>query len=406
MPLTLPIYLDNHATTRVDPRVVEAMLPYFTETFGNAGSINHSFGTEAKEAVDRARETIASGIGAQPREIVFTSGATESNNLAIRGLADRPRRKGDHFVSVATEHKAVLDPLRRLARRGFEVTLLDVEPHGRPQAGWLDPHKVADALQDNTLLVSVMLANNEIGVIQPIAEIAEACRSRGVPLHCDATQAVGKIPVNVGELGIDLMSFSAHKIYGPKGVGALYVRRSGGAVRLEPLIDGGGQEAGLRSGTLNVPGIVGFAKALELCLAEMPTEIPRLTALRQRLWEGLRREVPDVILNGPLLLPPPLREGTCIRLPGNLNCAFPLVNGEALMISIKTIAVSSGSACTSANPEPSHVLRAIGLGEDLTRASLRFGIGRFNTEEEIDYAIASVAENVHRLRELSSMAAR
>ena len=406
MPLTLPIYLDNHATTRVDPRVVEAMLPYFAERFGNAGSINHSFGTEAKEAVDRAREVIASGIGAQPREIVFTSGATESNNLAIRGLADWPRRKGSHIVSVATEHKAVLDPLRRLARRGFDVTLLAVEQHGSPNAGGLDPHKVAGAIKDDTLLVSVMLANNEIGVIQPIAEIAEICSSRGVPLHCDATQAVGKIPVDVGELGVDLMSFSAHKIYGPKGVGALFVRRSGGAVRLEPLIDGGGQEGGLRSGTLNVPGIVGFAKALEHCLAEMPSEIPRLTVLRQRLWEGLQREVPDVILNGPVFAPLPNVAGTCPRLPGNLNCAFPLVNGEALMISIKTIAVSSGSACTSANPEPSHVLRALGLNEDLTRASLRFGIGRFNTEEEIDYAITAVAENVHRLRELSSMAAR
>src|SRR5262245_33275161 len=274
MALALPIYLDNHATTRVDPRVVEAMLPYFNETFGNAGSVNHSFGTDAKDAVDRARESIAAAIGAQPREIVFTSGATESNNLAIRGLADRTRRKGDHIVSVATEHKAVLDPLRRLARRGFEVTLLDVLPHSNPRAGWLDPQRVAEAIKGETLLVSVMLANNEIGVIQPIREIAEICASCGVPLHCDATQAVGKIPVDVEELGVDLLSFTAHKIYGPKGVGALYVRRTAttgrgfgsGPVRLESLIDGGGQESGLRSGTLNVPGIVGFAKALELCL--------------------------------------------------------------------------------------------------------------------------------------------
>src|SRR5438477_5310937 len=288
MPVTLPIYLDNHATTRVDPRVVEAMLPFFTERFGNAGSINHSFGTEAKEAVDAARESIAVGIGAEAREIVFTSGATESNNLAIRGLADRQRRKGNHIVSVTTEHKAVLDPLRRLARRGCEVTLLGVEQHGSPRAGWLDPQTVADAIRDDTLLVSVMLANNEIGVIQPIREIAQICRARDVPLHCDATQAVGKIPVDVRKLGVDLMSFSCHKIYGPKGVGALFVRRSGGAVRLEPLVDGGGQEHGLRSGTLNVPGIVGFAKALELCLAELPTEMPRLAALRQRLWDGLR----------------------------------------------------------------------------------------------------------------------
>jgi cysteine desulfurase len=404
MGVTLPIYLDNHATTRVDPRVVEAMLPLFSERFGNAGSINHSFGTEAKEAVDVAREAIAADIGAEAREIVFTSGATESNNLAIRGLADRPRRKGNHIISVATEHKAVLDPLRRLARRGFEVTLLDVEQHGSPKAGWLDPQRVKDAIRDDTLLVSVMLANNEIGIIQPIAEIADICRDHTVPLHCDATQAVGKMPVDVNKLGVDLMSFSAHKIYGPKGAGALFVRRSGGAVRLEPLIDGGGQEHGLRSGTLNVPGIVGFAKALELCLAELPTEIPRLTDLRERLWEGLQRELSDVILNGPDWNVH--GKGYLIRLPGNLNCAFTLVNGEALMIGMKTIAVSSGSACTSANPEPSHVLRALGLNDDLTRASLRFGIGRFNTVEEIDYAVGAVAENVLRLRKLSSLVNR
>jgi cysteine desulfurase len=403
----LPIYLDNHATTRVDPRVVEAMLPFFTTTFGNAGSVNHSFGWEAKAAVDAARETLAAAIGAEAREIVFTSGATESNNLAIRGLAERQTRspppvsgrKGNHIVSVTTEHKAVLDPLKRLSRRGFEVTLLEAEQHASPRAGWLDPQKVADSLRDDTLLVSVMLANNEIGVIQPIAEIAAVCRDRGVPLHCDATQAVGKIPVDVRQLGVDLMSFTAHKIYGPKGIGALYVRRAGGGVRLEALIDGGGQENGLRSGTLNVPGIVGFAKALELCVADLPAEMARLSGLRQRLWDGLKRELPDVVLNGPDWKP-----ASEIRLPGNLNCSFPLVNGEALMISMKTIAVSSGSACTSANPEPSHVLTALGLGEDLTRASLRFGIGRFNTAEEIDYAIAAVAENVHRLRQLSSMA--
>ena len=391
----LPIYLDNHATTRLDPRVLEAILPLFTETFGNAGSVNHSFGWEAKAAVDAARESIATAIGAEGREIVFTSGATESNNLAIRGLADRQRRKGSHIISVTTEHKAVLDPLKRLSRRGFEVTLLEVDQHGSPRAGRLDPQQVATAIKDDTLLVSVMLANNEIGVIQPIAEIAAICASRGVPLHCDATQAVGKISVDVHQLGVDLMSFTAHKIYGPKGVGALYVRRGGGGVRLEPLIDGGGQENGLRSGTLNVPGIVGFAKALDLCLAELPAEGTRLTALRQRLWDGLQRALPDVVLNGPEF---------AIRLPGNLNCSFPLVNGEALMMSMKTIAVSSGSACTSANPEPSHVLTALGLSEDLTRASLRFGLGRFNTEEEIDYAITAVAENVHRLRQLSSLA--
>jgi cysteine desulfurase len=394
--------MDNHATTRVDPRVVEAMLPCFGERFGNAGSINHSFGIEAKDAVDRARESIAAAIGAEPREIVFTSGATESNNLAIRGLADRPRRKGNHLVSVTTEHKAVLDPLRRLARRGFEVTLLEVEQHGSPSAGRLDPQRVADSLRDDTLLVSVMLANNEIGVIQPLAEIAAICRARGVPLHCDATQAVGKLPVDVEALNVDLMSFTAHKIYGPKGIGALYVRRRGAPVRLEPLIDGGGQEGGLRSGTLNVPGIVGFAKALELCLVEMPSEMPRLATLRQRLWEGLARDIPDVVLNGPDTLAG--AAGLYDRLPGNLNCAFPLVHGEALMMSMKTVAVSSGSACSSVNPEPSHVLRALGLSDDLTRASLRFGLGRFNTAEEVDYAVGAVAENVHRLRGLSSLA--
>ena len=409
----LPIYLDNHATTRVDPRVLEAMLPLFTETFGNAGSVNHSFGWEAKAAVDGARESIAAAIGAEGREIVFTSGATESNNLAIRGMADRQRRRGSHIISVTTEHKAVLDPLKRLSRRGFDVTLLEVEQHGSVRAGWLDPQKVAAAIRDDTLMVSAMLANNEIGVIQPIAEIAAVCHNRGVPLHCDATQAVGKIPVDVQQLGVDLMSFTAHKIYGPKGVGALYVRRAGGGVRLEPLIDGGGQENGLRSGTLNVPGIVGFAKALELCIAELPAEMSRLAALRQRLWDGLRQAVADVVLNGPDWSKahpasgsrqPPGVVTESIRLPGNLNCSFPLVNGEALMMSMKTIAVSSGSACTSANPEPSHVLAALGLSEDLTRASLRFGLGRFNTEEEIDYAIAAVAENVHRLRQLSSLA--
>ena len=394
MSISLPIYLDNHATTRVDPRVVEAMLPYFEKTFGNAGSVNHSFGWDAKAAVDAARESIAGGLGAEAREIFFTSGATESNNLAIRGLAERGRRRGNHIISVTTEHFAVLDPLKRLVRQGFEVTLLPVEQHASPRAGWLDPQRVADALKDDTLLVSVMLANNEIGVLQPIREIAAICGEAGVPLHCDATQAVGKVPVNVAELGVDLLSFSGHKIYGPKGVGGLFVRRGERPVRLEPQIHGGGQEGGLRSGTLNVPGIIGLAQALELCLREMPAEQERLAALRQRLWDSVRREVPDVVLNGPEWSQPAL------RLPGNLNCSFPGVNGEALMMSMKTVAVSSGSACTSANPEPSHVLLALGLGEDLTRASLRLGLGRFNTEEEIDYAVGAVAENVHRLRQL------
>lgn len=407
MTLQLPIYLDNHSTTRVDPRVVEAMLPSFGEKFGNAGSVNHSFGWEARDAVEAARKSIAGAINADSREIVFTSGATESNNLAIRGLADRQRRKGNHIVSVTTEHKAVLDPLKRLARRGFEVTLLDVEQAGSPRAGWLDPQKVAGAIRDDTLLVSAMLANNEIGVIQPIREIAAICRAANVPLHCDATQAVGKLPVDVRELGVDLLSFSGHKIYGPKGIGCLYVRRTGESpMRLEASIDGGGQEGGLRSGTLNVPGIIGVAKALELCQLDMAAESGRLASLRNRLWEGLNREVPDVVLNGPAFVAGKTNGGTQLapRLPGNLNCSFPLVNGEALMISMKTVAVSSGSACTSANPEPSHVLLALGLGDDLTRASLRFGIGRFNTVEEIDYAVGAVAESVHQLRKLSSLA--
>jgi cysteine desulfurase len=389
------IYLDNHATTRVDPRVVQAMLPHFTEGYGNPGSVSHAWGWEAKEAVDAARESIARSIGAAPREIVFTSGATESNNLALRGMAERVRRRGNHLVSVTTEHKSVLDPLDRLSRRAFELTLLDVTPAGGPRAGLLDVDRLAAALRDDTLLVSVMLANNEIGVVQPLAQIGRLCRQRGIALHCDATQAVGKLPLDVEDLQVDLLSFTAHKMYGPKGVGALYVRRSGGGVRLQPQIDGGGQEGGLRSGTLNVPGIVGLAKALELCLEELPTEAERQRSLRARLWTGLSAAVDEVWLNGPALEPPEW------RLPGNLNVSFGGVDGEALMMSMKTVAVSSGSACTSANPEPSHVLRALGLSEDLTRASLRFGLGRFNTPDEIELAIAAVGEAVDRLRRLA-----
>jgi cysteine desulfurase len=390
----LPIYLDNHATTRVDPRVVEAMLPYFTSIYGNAGSTSHAFGWEAKAALDDARGRIAAGIGASEREIVFTSGATESNNLAIRGVAERPRRKGNHIVSVTTEHKAVLDPLKKLARKGFEISLLPCAATGH-----IEPRQVAETIRDETCLVSVMLANNEIGVIQPIAEIGAVCRDRGVPFHCDATQAVGKIPVNVTDLNVDLISFSAHKIYGPKGVGALYVRRG---TRLEGQIDGGGQEQGLRSGTLNVAGIVGFSAALDLCLQELPQEALRLHRLRQRLFDQLMKDLPETLVNGPPL--PGENDLFRTRLPGNLNLAFPYVQGEALMMSMRDIAVSSGSACTSANPEPSHVLRAIGQTEDLTLASLRFGLGRFNTEEEIDFAAQSVIANVRRLRELSSLA--
>lgn len=393
-------YLDNHATTRVDPRVVEAMLPYFDVHYGNAASTSHSFGGDAKAAVDAARESIAAAIGASAREIVFTSGATESNNLAIRGVAERERRRGNHLVTVATEHKAVLDPMQRLGRRGFELTVLPVTQMDSPRAGWLDPEAVKDALRDDTLLMSVMLANNEIGVIQPLAELAAVCKARGVLLHCDATQAVGKIPVDVAALGVDLMSFTAHKLYGPKGVGALYVRRSSPSVRLECQIAGGGHEGGLRSGTLNVPGIVGFAKAIELCLAEMQSESVRLSGLRNTLYQKLLANLPNVTLNGPTLDARAV-DGSPLRLSNNLNVSFGDVDGEALMMNIQGLAVSSGSACTSANPEPSHVLRALGLSDDATRSSLRFGLGRFNTEADIEFAVASVIAAVEKLRKLS-----
>lgn len=392
--LSSAIYLDNHATTRVDSRVVEAMLPYFTECYGNAASSTHVFGHAARDAVEQARATIAAAVGAQPKEIVFTSGATESNNLAIRGIAEHSRTQGRHLISVTTEHPSVLDPLERLRRRGYEVTLLPVRPWTDPEAGRIRPEQVAEAMREDTILVSVMLANNEIGAIQPIAEIAEICRSRGVPLHTDATQAVGKIPVDVGRLGVDLMSFSAHKIYGPKGIGALYVRRGRPPLRLEPLVAGGGHEAGLRSGTLNVPGIVGFAKALELCIAELPQESARLRALRDRLYQGLLKAVPHLSLNGPALSPPDW------RLPGNLNVSLGDLDGETLLMNLPELAISTGSACTSATPEPSHVLRALGLDDQRSRASLRFGLGRFNTAEEIDRVIELIGDTVARLRRL------
>lgn len=392
-----PIYMDNHATTRVDPRVCEAMMSYFTEEYGNAGSVGHSFGEHAREAVERSRESIAAAIAADAREIVFTSGATESNNLAIRGIAERPRRRGNHLVSVTTEHRAVLDPLARLARRDYEVKLLDVTPHGHRRAGWLDPLRVAAAIRDDTCLVSVMLANNEIGVIQPIAEIAKHCRQRGVTFHCDATQGVGKIPVDVNALGVDLMSFTAHKIYGPKGIGALYVRGRDPIVRLEAQITGGGQQEGRRSGTLNVPGIVGFAKSLELCIAELPQEMERLAALRNRLWSELRSRVDGVELCGPAL-DERYPDGTPLRLPGNLDVTFGNVDGEALLMRMGNLAVSSGAACSATDPEPSHVLRALGLSNDAARASLRFGLGRFNTAEEVLAAATIVAAAAHELR--------
>ncbi|HTQ38887.1 MAG TPA: cysteine desulfurase family protein [Pirellulales bacterium] len=413
MAADLPIYMDNHATTRVDPRVLEVMLPFFSEHYGNAGSTSHQYGWEAREAVDAARESIAAAIGAQPREIVFTSGATESNNLALRGVADRALSKQGlsnshawppHIISVITEHKAILDPLEYLAHHGCEITLLPVEQAGSERAGSISADQVAAAIRDNTVLVSVMLANNEIGVIQPLAEIGAVCRQRKILLHTDATQAVGKMPVNVDDLQVDLLSFSAHKIYGPKGVGALFVRRRAPLVKLEPQIFGGGQENGFRSGTANVPGMVGMARALELCREEMLMEQPRLAMLRDRLYAGLTEQFPDILVNGPVLEQSIHRDGA-IRLPGNLNLSFGDVDGEALLLDMQDrLAVSSGSACTSANPQPSHVLRALGLSDDAVRSSLRFGLGRFNTAEEVETAIQIVVDSVTRLRKLGSLA--
>ena len=387
----LPVYLDNHSTTRVDPRVLEAMLPLFERDFGNAGSTSHAYGWDALEAVDQARKRIASILNATPREIVFTSGATESNNLAVRGLAERRRRKGDHIISLVTEHKAMLDPLKKLERRGFEVQWLPVKQQDDPRAGEIVIQQLADAIRDDTLMVSVMMANNEIGVLQPMEEIGRLCRERNVTLHSDATQAVGKVPVDVNQLNVDMLSFSAHKIYGPKGVGGLYVRRG---VRLESQIDGGAQERGIRSGTLNVPGIVGLATALELCNQELASETERLGPLRNQLFQQLVQHVPEVTLNGPDL------DLDC-RLAANLNCSFADVDGEALMMSMRDLAVSSGSACTSANPEPSHVLRALGLSDDRTRSSLRFGLGRFNAAADIDFAVETIGQAVGRLRSMA-----
>lgn len=400
MPHPRRVYMDNHATTRVDPRVVDAMLPYFSWEYGNPSSVGHDFGDRAREAVDDARESIAAAVGAAPKEIVFTSGATESNNLAIRGVATRRRRRGDHLVSVQTEHPAVLHPLERLERAGYEVTLLAVEQAGSPRAGRLDPQQVADALRDDTCLVSVMLANNEIGVIQPLKEIAAVCRERGVVVHCDATQAVGKMAVDVGALGVDLMSFTAHKIYGPKGVGALYVRSRDPVVRLEPQIYGGGHQEGRRSGTLNVPGIVGFARALTYCADELDEERPRLAALRENLLRRIQSSVGEVALCGPALDAVD-EAGEPIRLPGNLNLAFPGLDGEALLMRLAGLAVSSGAACSSVDPSPSHVLQAIGLTEDQARSSLRFGLGRFNSREDVEFAAAKVATAVAELRAMA-----
>lgn len=375
----LPIYLDNHSTTRPDSRVVAAMMPYLTTIYGNAASVSHRFGWEAEEAVEKARGQVARAIGAEPREVVFTSGATESNNLALKGAAAALKKKGDHLITSAVEHRAVLDPLKRLAREGWDLTILPPDEFGMVSA-----EAVESAITDRTVLVSIIAANNEIGTINPVAEIGRVCLERGVLFHTDATQAIGKIPLDVHADGIDLLSLSAHKIYGPKGIGALYLRRRDPQVRLSPLVEGGGHERGIRSGTVPVPLVVALGEAAEIAARERDDEAARILDLRERLHRGLSERLAHLRLNG----------HPTERLAGNLNLSFPGVEGEALMMAMRDVAVSSGSACTSAEPEPSHVLLAIGLDEDLARASLRFGIGRFNTTEEIDYAIGAVADAV------------
>jgi cysteine desulfurase len=387
--MKLPIFLDNHSTTPMDPRVLDTMLPYFVEKFGNAASRNHAFGWAAEEAVEQARKQIAKLINADPKEIVFTSGATESDNLAIKGVLEMYREKGTHIITSSTEHRAVLDTAKSLEAKGLAtVTYLPVDKYGM-----VNPDDVRNAITDKTILISVMLANNEIGTINPIQAIGKLAKAKGVLFHCDATQGVGKIPVDVQAMGIDLMSFSAHKIYGPKGVGALYVRKKNPRVRLVAQMDGGGHERGMRSGTLPVPLIVGFGKACELCEQEMAMESARLMAMRNRLETAIMAGLGESYLNG----------HPTNRLPGNLNISFAYVEGESLLMGMKDIALSSGSACTSATLEPSYVLRALGVGVELAHSSIRFGLGRFNTEEEIDYTIKKVIEIVTKLREMSPL---
>jgi cysteine desulfurase len=387
--MKLPIYMDNHATTPVDKRVLDAMLPYFTEKFGNAASRNHSFGWAGEEAVDKARNQIASLINAKSKEIIFTSGATESDNLAIKGVVEFYKDKGNHVITCVTEHKAVLDSCKALERAGkATVTYLPVD-----KTGMVDPDDVRRAITDKTVLITIMSANNEIGTIHPIAEIGRIAKEKGVIFHCDATQGVGKIPMDVEKTGIDLLSASAHKIYGPKGIGVLYVRAKGPRVRLTPIMDGGGHERGLRSGTLNVTGIVGMGAACEIAGQEMDAESERLRSLRDKLQAGLFERLDEVYLNG----------HPTERLPGNLNVSFAYVEGESLLMGIKDVAVSSGSACTSATLEPSYVIRALGTEEELAHSSIRFGLGRFNTEEEVDYVAQRVTEEVRRLRDMSPL---
>ena len=387
MTLKLPIYMDNHATTPVDPRVVEAMLPYFTEIFGNAASRSHSFGWTAEKAVEAARDQVGALIGASGKEIVWTSGATESDNLAIKGAAEFNKDRGNHIITAQTEHKAVLDTCKRLEKEGFDVTYLPVEQDGR-----VNPETVRAAMTDKTILVSIMLANNEIGTVNPIEEIGAIVKKGGAIFHVDAVQGVGKIPFDVNAARVDLASLSAHKMYGPKGIGALYVRRKP-RVRITAQIDGGGHERGMRSGTLNVPSIVGFGKAAELSRTEMASEAKRLFTLRERLREGIQSRVSDTYINGSMEH----------RLPGNLNISFAYVEGEGMLMGLKDVAVSSGSACTSASLEPSYVLRAVGVEEEMAHTSIRFGLGRFNTEEEVDYVIDLVVGKVKKLREISPL---
>lgn len=386
--MKLPIYLDYNATTPVDPRVVEAMMPYFTESFGNAASRNHSFGWQVEEVVENARETIANAIGAGGKEIIFTSGATESNNLAILGVAEFYQKKGKHIITSPIEHKAVIDPCLALEQKGYEITFLDLD-----KDGCINLNQLEESIREDTILVSLMGGNNEIGTLNPLKEIGKITRSKGVLFHTDATQGVGKIPIHVEEMNIDLLSMTAHKMYGPKGIGGLYVRRKKPRVRLSPIMFGGGHERGMRSGTLNVTGIVGFAKAIELSIEEMSSEAERLVNLRQRLFDRLSSELDYIFING----------HPTQRLPNNLNLSFGYVEGESLMMGVSELAVSSGSACTSASLEPSYVLRALGVGDDLAHSSIRFGMGRFTTAEEIDFTAEKIITAVKRLREMSPL---
>jgi cysteine desulfurase len=388
MAVKLPIYMDNHATTPIDPRVLEAMLPYFTDKFGNAASRNHSFGWSAEEAVENARQQVASLINATAKEIIFTSGATESDNLMIKGVAEMYREKGNHIITQAIEHKAVLDTCKNLEKHGFEVTYLPVQRDGR-----VDPEDVRKAIKPTTILICIMYANNEIGIVNPIQEIGKIAKEHGIIFAVDGVQAVGKVPVDVQKDNIDLLAISAHKIYGPKGVGALYVRRRNPRVQLSAIIDGGGHERGMRSGTLNVPGIVGLGKACEVSQQEMAQEGERLRGLRDRLRAGLEAKLDEVFINGSMEH----------RLPNNLNMSFAYVEGESLLMGINDVAVSSGSACTSATLEPSYVLKALGVGEDLAHTSIRFGLGRFTTQEEVDYVVDKMVQVVTKLRELSPL---